>query len=467
MNCRFVLVWGTLLGLMANTAFAVDPILQWNSTYRAVVQGNSTQANPGWSTRSMAILNGSLYDINQAFTPTHSQYLYQGSAPGGASQDAALAEAARVALLDCYPDQAALITADYNTRMATINANNSPAAVAAGTAFGAQVAQSYINWRTNDGASVNVPYTPTNLPGRWSSDPTRPGTQEAWGPGWGAVKTFTLNSSTQFTVPGVPPLNSQAYTDSYNEVKAKGAATGSTRTADETDIGIFWGYDRQGMGPPPVLYNANLDDIATQQNNTLGQNARLFALASVAMADAAIAAWDVKFVDDFWRPITGIREGDNDGNPNTAGDPNWVPLGAPGSTDPMNNQAANFTPPFPAYVSGHATMGAATYEVLRQFYGTDTMNYTLYSAESMPSGLHTRNYTSFSQAEYENAYSRIYLGIHWSFDAIDGISLGNDVADHVYNNFRPIPEPSTWVLLGLAGAGTIAWRLRRKVLGGR
>ena len=134
-----------------------------------------------------------------------------------------------------------------------------------------------------------------------------------------------------------PALNSPEYTTAFNQVKSYGALNSTTRTADETEMGLFWGYDRATMGPPPVLFDRNLEDIGKQVGNTPAQNARMFAMASVAMADAAIAAWDAKFTKNYWRPVTAIHEagndgsGFNDGNPNTVGDVNWRPLGAPGA----------------------------------------------------------------------------------------------------------------------------------------
>ena len=175
----------------------------------------------------------------------------------------------------------------------------------------------------------------------------------------------------------------------------------------------------------------------------------------MAMHDAGVASWTTKYQDDFWRPITGIREADpgtgpsglGDGNPNTIGDPSWTPLGAPAS----NQSGTNFTPPFPAYTSGHATFGAAAFGTLRNYYGTDNVAFTFTSDEM--NGVTTdwagnvrplapRSFTSFSQAARENADSRIYLGIHWQFDADQGLMQGTKVADWVFAHFathRPHP----------------------------
>ena len=164
--------------------------------------------------------------------------------------------------------------------------------------------------------------------------------------------------------------------------------------------------------------------------------ARLFALVNLAMADAAIAVWDAKYEYNFWRPISGIRAAAR-GTGSLAGDANWYPYGAPAS----NAQGPNFTPPFPAYPSGHAGFGGALFQMLRNFYGTDDIAFDFVSDEydgqtkdgsGNPRPVVRRSYTKLSQAEEENGRSRIYLGIHWEFDATTGITLGQKVADEVF-----------------------------------
>src|SRR5262249_52532902 len=156
-------------------------------------------------------------------------------------------------------------------------------------------------------------------------------------------------------------------------------------------------------------------------------NARLFALVNIAMADAGLTAWNNKYDDEFWRPILGIRNGATDGNSATTGDSNWTPLGAQVS-NPRPGET-NFTPNFPAYTSGHATFGAAAFEVLTRFYARDDISFTFISDEfnGVTRGsdgkvrpVIARTYHSFTQAKLENAQSRIYLGIHWAFDRDEG-----------------------------------------------
>jgi hypothetical protein len=229
-----------------------------------------------------------------------------------------------------------------------------------------------------------------------------------------------------------------------------------------------------------------MTDIGNAIGNTPQDNARMFAQASVALADAIITTWDVKYDVDLWRPIVGIREGNNDGNPNTTGDPTWAYLGAPGN-DP-NSATDDFTPPFPAYTSGHATMGGAIFKSLEHFYGTNNFNiadalrgadpvttqYTLHSTE--PGGGGSRNFEHFTQIgpigpglenspEGENSMSRIYMGVHWRMDQEDGQEIGRAVADYVASHyFQAVPEPGT-LLLTLLGAVAMALPHRRNRVG--
>jgi hypothetical protein len=201
------------------------------------------------------------------------------------------------------------------------------------------------------------------------------------------------------------------------------------RTDEQTGIGIFWAYDgTPSLCAPPRLYNQVTTQIAEQMGLNVVELARLLALVNTAMADAAIAIWESKYYHDFWRPVTGIREADfgtgptgrGDGNPATVGDPGFSPLGAPAS----NLNGPNFTPPFPAYPSGHAGFGGALFQILRKFYGRDRLPFTFVSDEyngitrdneGNVRPLKPRSFNSLSEAEEENGQSRIYLGIHWAF----------------------------------------------------
>jgi hypothetical protein len=258
------------------------------------------------------------------------------------------------------------------------------------------------------------------------------------------VTPFVLHSMTQFKVPPPPPMNSPAYTRAFDAVTAlggDGVHTPTRRTTRETMIALFWGYDGTiGLGTPPVLYNEITRTIARQEHNTEEENARLFALVNTAMADTAIEVWHTKYADDFWRPVTAIRAANADSNPLTAADPTWTPLGAPAT----NGSGTNFTPAFPAYPSGHAGFGGALFRILADFYGTNTISFTIGSDEfnghtvdqfgNVRPVVH-QHFTSFSQAAGQNGQSRIYLGIHWQFDKVQGIRLGTQIADFVFHHF--------------------------------
>jgi hypothetical protein len=246
-------------------------------------------------------------------------------------------------------------------------------------------------------------------------------------------------------------LTSSAYTAAFNEVKklgGNGTTTPTVRTYEQTVIGIYWAYDATPwVGTPPRLFNQLVQRIAPSRTKDPVEMARLLALVNVAIVDASIAGWKDKYAYVYWRPVTGVREasegtgpsGRGDGNPDTRGDPNWTPLGAPAS----NLNGPNFTPPFPAYTSGHAVEGGAFFEVIRRFYGTDKISFSFVSDEY--NGITrdnkgkvrpriSRSFATLSQAEQECGQSRIYLGVHWSFDRTAGAAQGTRVGDYVFEH---------------------------------
>jgi hypothetical protein len=493
MNRLYFLLTLSLAALpLAPAVTSADVVTDWSATFRSVMQQNGTlpvhKANPGWSTRSAAMLHGAIYDAFQAVEPTHFPFLVNTQAVPGTSLDAAVHQAAYEILAECYPAEQSMLTTAYNQRMGMITDGTSKTD---GIALGHSIALAYMANRANDHANDTVQYMPGVGPGLWRPDPYNLG-QSAWGPGWGTVNTFAIPNTADFVddLPPPPALSTPAYTAAFNQVKDYGALVSPSRNSDQTAIGLFWAYDRPSMGPPGVLFARNLEEIAEAVGNSPAENARLFAMASVAEADAATAAWDAKFQYNYWRPVQGIQEagtggpGDADGNPDTVADPTWRPLGAPGNVHA--DMVDDFTPPFPSWTSGHATMGAAVYKSLELFYGTnsfsqadsqigndsDETNYTLNSDEAGSGS--SRTYVRFTQEgpfdlgyedspEGENAMSRIYLGVHWMFDQVDGTTLGHNIANYVAaNHFQPIPEPSTMALVAIPLAVLAARRVLRR-----
>jgi hypothetical protein len=398
-----------------------DVIIAWNQTMLDAIR--LTKDTLGLSTRTMAMVQEAMYDAVNSIDHIGTTFQVGVPLPAGtqASPEAAASEAAYDVLLSLIPQEKSLYDATLAESLANIP-NDS--ARATGIQVGDEVAADILAWRANDGSNVQVPYVPGTAPGQWR--PTPPDFSVAWGPNWGSVTPFAIPSTKPFMPPPPPALNSPAYAAAVKLTESIGSKNSKTRTPQQTQIADFWAYDTGGMGPPPVLYNQIVQDVALQQHNTLDQNARLFALADTAMADTGIVSWDAKYIYNLWRPITAIPQAGLDGNSATTPNPKWSPLGAPG-----DGVRPNYTPPFPAYVSGHAGFGGALFTVLADFYGTDNMTFTMGSDEE-PGVYETFN--SFSAAAEQNGQSRIYLGIHYIFDKTDGIAEGDSVGNYVYQN---------------------------------
>ncbi len=442
------------------SAPAVDMVLQWNQYALAALQHDYNSAGspvdepgPTLSSRTLAIVQAAVYDAAVAIDPIYTPYLFSTTALPGTSLDAAVAQAAHDTLVALFPHQAATFNAELTISLAGLH--TVPAEL--GEALGAGIATEMLAARANDGSNVNPPYTPGTQPGDWQPDPLHP-TQKPVGVGWGSVTPFVIQSPADYQVPPPPALNSPEYTAAFDYLKAiggDGVITPSIRTPEQTLIGNFWSYDGSpGIGTPPVEYNEIVQVIARQEGNTEMQNARLFALVNLAMADAGIVAWYTKYTYNFWRPVTAIRDAAQDGNPNTQADPNWTPLG--GAMDSGNPNGPYYTPAFPADTSGHAAFGAAMFQVVANFYGTNNISFNWTSDEyaghtvdqyGFTRPLVTRHYDTLSSAMYENAQSRLYLGIHWPWDRDDGMLQGTEVGDYVFQHaLLPVHEATPTVV---------------------
>jgi hypothetical protein len=410
------------------------------------------QLGPGRAARAIAIVQIAVFESMNTFGGRYPSYI---GMPQVRKSDnaikAAIATSARTTLVSLFPSQKKIFDTELAKSLALLKKD--PLAAAAGAVTGALAANRILAKRSDDGAEqaepvMDVDYIPSQEPGYWRQDPVSKA-PIAMGAHWMYVKPFVMTSAAQFRTPAPPSMDSAEYAAAFDELKrlgGDGIVTPTERTEEQTHMGIFWAYDgTPSLCAPPRLYNQLVQQVAKQKNTTGLQFARLLALVNVAMADAGIGAWESKFHYAVWRPVTGIREADEgtgptgrgDGNPLTIGDPSFMPLGAPAS----NLHGPNFTPPFPAYPSGHATFGGSLFQILRRFYGTDDVTFTFVSDEyngvtrdntGAVRPYKPRTFTSFTQAEEENARSRIYLGIHWAFDATEGMTQGEQIADYVF-----------------------------------
>jgi len=405
------------------------------------------QAGPTRSSRVMAIFHIAIYDALNAIRRRYPGY--SGSLPAFADSlpDAAIAQAAHDVLAALYPRQTDRLHAALNADLARLPANR---AKLNGIDLGHRAAAAILALRANDGSERPEPIVGEDFPlykepGKWRPDPVS-GNRVAFGAYWGQVRPFVLPSVTRFRPPPPPALTSDAYTRAFGEVKQLGSkGTATRRTEEQIRIGIYWGYDSTAwLGTPVVMYNQIAVQLIRTRTPDPLEQARALALTSVALADSVIVGWEAKYYYRFWRPVHGVREaspgtgptGQGDGNLDTMGDPNWTPLGAPAS----NLVGPDFTPPFPAYPSGHAVTGGALFETLRKLYG-DRVSFTFVSDEwngvtrdneGWIRPRWPRSYSSLSQAEEENGQSRIYLGVHWQFDKTAGLAVGRQVADYVF-----------------------------------
>jgi membrane-associated phospholipid phosphatase len=393
-----------------------DVVLDWNATLLNAIYTDKTA--PPVASRNMAIAQTAVFDAINSITGTYKNYHFTGTAPTIVSAEAAAASAAYTVLVNLYPNQKTFFDTALTASLAKITDGE---AETTGVTFGQTVANDILTLRSTDGFNTTVNYTPGTNPGDWQ--PTPPANASALLPQWGQVTPFGLTSGSQFRPAGEPVLTSDQYTTDFNQVKDLGSINSTTRTADQTEVAKFWA-DGSGTFTPPGHWNQIAQNAAATKGNSLVDNARLFALLDISLADAGIAAWDAKYTENFWRPITAIQKADTDGNPNTTADPNWKPLIT--------------TPPFPSYISGHSTFSGAAAKVLTTILGDNVS----FSVNSLGTPGVDRTFTNFNAAANEAGISRIYGGIHFNSDNVDGLATGKLVGNYVLQNLlAPITEP--------------------------
>jgi membrane-associated phospholipid phosphatase len=405
-------IWLVFLVVLAGSTAEADVVTEWNSAALNAIRAGRTP--PPTASRALAMLHVAIYDAVNGISRTHEAYRVQSSVPRSASREAAAVTAAYKVLVTLFPSNSDLFEELYATGLATVPDGPQKNA---GMAWGEQVGAEVLLWRSHDNSDATISPPSGNTLGSWQ--PTPPSLAPYLQPQWAFVAPFAMPTSSFFRPIGPPALNSTEYARDYNQVKALGAELGSLRTPEQDTIALFWA-DGSGTETPPGHWNTIAQGVALRFGNTIEQNARLFALLNIAMADAAIAAWDAKYVFDNWRPVTAIRNGDTDGNAATVGDPTW--------------SSRIVTPPFPDYVSGHSTFSGAAATILAMFYGSDEIAFAT-GSDNLP-GV-TRHFDSFSAAAGEAAISRLFGGIHFWFAIEDGLTAGIAIGEWTFTHYMP------------------------------
>jgi membrane-associated phospholipid phosphatase len=386
-----------------------DPALLWNEAVLQTIRVEKTP--PPVAARNLAIVHIAIFDAINAIDGIYAPYRFTGRA-SNASPDVAAAAAAHRCLVQLYPSRAS--TFDQQLEILLNDAADGTSKIQ-GVWLGHQAAEAILEARQNDGTALHLPYAPAFGPGSWN--PTPPEYLPALLPHWRLLSCFCLPGGAQLRPLGPPALNTPAYAQSFMEVRQLGALDSNVRSPEQTEIALFWADD-VGTVTPPGHWNRIAQDVTRSRQTAAPENARLFALLNLALADAAIACWDCKYHYGFWRPVQAIRAADS-GATQGQGDPRWTPLLR--------------TPAFPSYVSGHSTFSGAAAAVLAKFFGNDRIAFTVKSEGGMR-GL-TRSFSSFSAAAREAGRSRVYGGIHWEFDNSDGLALGRSLGEYVASNF--------------------------------
>jgi len=396
-----------------------DSVLEWNAIMSDAVMAGGT--NPLVTTRVVALVSASVFDAVNGIKPRYESLHVQPNAPGYASQRAAAIQAAYAMLIKLYPAQVGSLTTKRDSSIGAISSPKNLKSIQAGITWGQAVADSIWAWRLDDGFApppppflgvLGIVGSPAAV-GAWRPTPLANGSDGApgAGPQFATMTPWVLQRPAQFRLPPPFALTSPEYAADYNEVKSMGSLSGSARSADQSELALFW------AGNTPLYWNRIASQIATERSLRLSENAHLLAVLNVSMADAAIACWDGKYRYVFWRPITAIRAGDIDGNASTDPDPSWTPWldFFPGGT-----------PPHPEYPSGHSTVSGSAAFVLAAAF-SDNTPFTV-TSDVRPG---TRSFPSFSAATAEIADARVFAGIHYRTSCVRGNMLGQAVAAYI------------------------------------
>jgi hypothetical protein len=399
-------------------------VTQWNLTAVSTLAGLPGPAGgaPPAQAINMGMVQGAVYDAVNAITPKHHRpYLLDRRFGNRASDAAAVATAAYLVLKNIvetvpqsidFPARGTVLASLETQYNAATNAIPDSPFKDQGIAAGTAAAQAMIDARQDDGRFGPSQWVPNSAPGHWSPIPGLPNDPTPW---VGGVTPFLLESSSQFRSAGPPALSSAAWAADFNEVKALGRATGSTRTDQQTYIARWW------QSSPIVSWNDVARQLIARNHLDVSDSARLLAMQNLAAADAAINIWNDKYHFDFWRPWNAIVRASEDGNAATVADPSWTAL---------------ITAPYPDHPSGHLGQDSSHTTVLRMFFGdAPAGGYQITSGATNHGGAATRTFASFSQAVNEIVEARIWAGLHYRTADLQAVQLGTNVADYAAANY--------------------------------
>jgi hypothetical protein len=379
-----------------------NAVADWNaiaSNTIVTVGGKS----PAGSMVFFAYAHVAVYDAVNSITRQHRPFAVSVAAPRGASPDAAVITAAHDVLVHYFPAQQATLDAD---EAASLGALPNSQGKTDGITVGSAVAARWLALRASDGVEAPISYVWGTGPGDWEPIPPFPPPATPW---LGQMTPFTYASASDFlrTIEPPPSLTGRVWTQDYNLTKAYGALNGSLRTAAQTEIGQFWADN------PGAMYSRALRFLIADRKLDVARSARLAAMQYVSLADSLVACFNAKYHYGFWRPYTAIHNADTDGNPNTAADPNWLPL------DP--------TPGHPEYPAAHGCATQALAVALRTYFQSDHVHYQVTS--NVTSTVH--DFKRFTDLVTEVDAARIYGGMHYPHSVLQGNVMGTAVACHV------------------------------------
>lgn len=394
---------------------AEEVILQWNRVLGQTLQVPDIHPGNILPVRSFAMMHLAMFDAVNSIDGAYTPYLTDVPGSRFASTRVAAAKAAYDVLSALYPSRRAVFDAEFLISLQGGEPNRNRQAIRVGELAAAAILAN----RANDGWSA--PWTPYLLPptpGNWQELFPGPYPGFAVFTNYPGVRPFALNSGTQFLPSPPPALSSAEYAASLNEVKDLGDVNSTRRTADQAQTVFLWAN-------PPVsdaLMFGVARSTAIARNNSTVQNARLFALVFMAYHDALQTTFTSQYHYGLWRPVTAIRRANEDGNPDTAQDGTWESLLGPAGT-----------PPHPSYASNASSASSSLATTLALFYGRDNIQFQIDFG-----GNTTRNYRTFSALTNEVARSRVFGGVHFPFDIVEGQAAGRNVAIFTFlNNLKP------------------------------